>query len=155
MNKKTIIIFIIIAIISIGIGTYAAIDILVKNNNMKQRDQILNNIDYNKEYSKQVLPRDEIIGEFVGYKNQFVKRTKYIFEYDKAVKCYNEMETENDIFFEPIYSDKEIIKNIKRNGNILSYEWSDEYFEQMGKGCSKSEIKLLLKMLGFKIIETE
>lgn len=101
--------------------------------------------------SKEILPKDELIGEFIGYKNQFIQRTKYIFEYDKAVACYNEIESENEIFLENLCPDDGTRKNIKKNGNVLQFEWSDEYFVEKGKGCSKEQIKQLLKASRYKI----
>jgi len=101
--------------------------------------------------SKEILPKDELVGELVGYKNQFIQRTKYIFEYDKAVACYNEIESDNEIFLEDYSPNDGTRKNVKREGNILSFEWSDEFFEQKGKGSSKEEIKKFLKLMRFKI----
>ena len=42
-------------------------------------------------------------------------------------------------------------KNIKRGENILKYEWSDDYFLQKGKGCTKDEVERFLKKQKFKI----
>lgn len=101
--------------------------------------------------NKQPLPYDELEAEFIGYKKTFINRAKYIFEYDKAVKCYMEMEADNEIFFKVQLQPDNLTKNHKRKGNILTYEWSDFYFEQKGKGCSKQEIKQFLKKQGYKI----
>lgn len=107
------------------------------------------NIKIKPKKSKVILPKDELNAEFIGYKKQFVIRTKYIFEYDKAVACYNEIESDHEIFLEE--RTPELKKNTKRNGNIVSYEWSDEYFENKGKGQSKEEIKQFLKKMKYKI----
>ena len=32
-------------------------------------------------------------------------------------------------------------KNFRREGNIVYYVWSDEYFEKKGKECSKAVIE--------------
>lgn len=102
--------------------------------------------------SKNVLPYEELKGEMVGYKNQFIERVKYVFKDGKAVECYNELETDNPIFFDTILKTGDNLhKNVQINGNILSYEWSDDYFEQKGKGCSKEEIRIFLKKKGYKI----
>ena len=89
----------------------------------------------------------------MGYANQYVERCRYVFENDKAIACYMEMESDNKIFLEPFPLSESLEKNVKYEGNKKYYEWSDEYFEQKGKGCSKSEIKEFLKALGFKIIK--
>lgn len=94
---------------------------------------------------------DELKAEFVGYANQFVLRATYIFENDKAIACYMETESNNELYLKQI--DPSLEKNYRREGNIVYYEWSDEYFEQKGKGCSKKVIEKFLKDLGFKIIK--
>ena len=94
---------------------------------------------------------DELKAEFVGYANQFVLRTTYIFENDKAIACYMETESNNELYLKQI--DPSLEKNFRREGNIVYYEWSDEYFEQKGKGCSKKVIEKFLKDSGYKIIE--
>lgn len=78
---------------------------------------------------------DELKAEFVGYANQFVLRATYVFENDKAIACYMETESNNELYLKQI--DPSLEKNYRREGNIAFYEWSDEYFEQKGKGCSK------------------
>ena len=102
--------------------------------------------------SKNILPYDELKGEMIGYKNQFIERVKYVFKDGKAVECYNELETDNPIFFDTILKTGDNLKkNVQINGKVLSYEWSDDYFEQKGKGCSKKEITIFLKEQGYKI----
>ena len=94
---------------------------------------------------------DELKAEFVGYANQFVLRTTYIFENDKAIACYMETESNNELYLKQI--DPSLEKNFRREGNIVYYEWSDEYFEKKGKGCSRKVIEKFLKDSGFKIIK--
>ena len=94
---------------------------------------------------------DELKAEFVGYANQFVLRTTYIFENDKAIACYMETESNNELYLKQI--DPSLEKNFRREGNVVYYEWSDEYFEKKGKGCSRKVIEKFLKELGFKIIK--
>ena len=89
--------------------------------------------------------------QIVGYANQFVLRTTYIFENDKAIACYMETESNNELYLKQI--DPSLEKNFRREGNIVYYEWSDEYFEKKGKGCSRKVIEKFLKDLGFKIIK--
>lgn len=102
--------------------------------------------------TKDILPYDELLAEKVGYKNQFIERVKYIFKDGKAVECYNELESDNPIFIDAtLNAGDNLHKNVQLNGNVLSYEWNDKYFEEKGKGCSKSEIKKFLKALGYKI----
>ena len=99
--------------------------------------------------SKVVLPYDELEAESIGYANQFITRCKYVFEYDKAVACYMEIESDDPLFLEII--DDKLVKNVSYEEGKTKYEWSDEYFEQKGKGCSKEEIKAFLKKMGYKI----
>ena len=94
---------------------------------------------------------DELKAEFVGYANQFVLRATYVFENDKAIACYMETESNNELYLKQI--DPSLEKNYRREGNTAYYEWSDEYFEQKGKGCSKKVIEKFLKDSGYKIIE--
>lgn len=94
---------------------------------------------------------DELKAEFIGYANQFVLRATYVFENDKAIACYMETESNNELYLKQI--DPSLEKNYRREGNIAYYEWSDEYFEQKGKGCSKKVIEKFLKDSGYKIIE--
>ena len=103
--------------------------------------------------SKEILPHDELKAEKVGYANQYVERCRYVFENDKAIACYMEMESDNKIFLEPFPLSESLEKNVKYEGNRKYYEWSDKYFEQKGKGCSKPEIEEFMKALGFKIIK--
>ena len=103
--------------------------------------------------NKEILPHDELKAEKVGYANQYVERCRYVFENDKAIACYMEMESDNKIFLEPFPLSESLEKNVKYEGNRKYYEWSDEYFEQKGKGCSKPEIEEFMKALGFKIIK--
>lgn len=100
-----------------------------------------------------MLPYDELEAELIGYANQFIKRCKYVFEYDKAVACYMEIESDDSLFLEIVDDDfpKKLVKNVTYGGNKVRYEWSDEYFEEKGKGCSKEETKAFLKELGYKI----
>ena len=83
--------------------------------------------------------------------NQGYMRTIYKFENDKAISCINELESDVEIFLEVASKEDRLIKNIQRDGNIVRYEWSDEYFQEKGKGCSKEEIKKFLKSLRYKI----
>ncbi len=97
------------------------------------------------------VTHDELKAEFIGYANQFVLRATYVFENDKAIACYMETESNNELYLKQI--DPSLEKNYRREGNIAYYEWSDEYFEQKGKGCSKKVIEKFLKDSGYKIIE--
>jgi len=110
----------------------------------------VNPIKVKEKKSKTVLPKDELMAEFVGYKKTFIKRTKYIFEYDQAVACYEEIESDYPSILD-IYADDKLCKNIERNGNTIKYEWNDNYFEQKGRGCTKEEIKDFLKSQKYKI----
>lgn len=108
------------------------------------------NVENSVEDDSQII-YDELEAEFVGYANQFVLRTTYIFENDKAIACYMETESNNELYLKQI--DPSLEKNFRREGNIVYYEWSDEYFEKKGKGCSRKVIEKFLKDLGFKIIK--
>jgi len=101
--------------------------------------------------SKNHQPYDELEAELVGYKKQFIQRCKYIFENDKAVKCFMEIESDNPVFLKSTSFTSDLEKNVIYDGNIKKYEWSDDYFLQKGKGCSKEEVKIFLKKSGFKI----
>lgn len=103
-----------------------------------------------KSTSKKIALHDELKAELVGYQKQFIVRAKYIFENNKAIACYMENESDNDLFLENNL-DVPYYKYRKREGNIVKYEWSDEYFEVKGKGKSKEEITAFLKEQGFKI----
>ena len=108
--------------------------------------------------SKEILSHDELKAELIGYKNQFIKRCNYVFQNDKAIACYMEMESDNELFLNPFPDDLSylydpLVKNVRYEGNKKYYEWSDEYFEQKGKGCSKAEIEEFLKALGYTIIK--
>ena len=92
---------------------------------------------------------DELNAELVGYNNLFIMRVKYVFDSDKAIACYEEIESDNEIFLKNYLSGQ--TKNLVREGNKLRYEWADEFFEQKGKGCSKEEIKMWLKSGGYQI----
>lgn len=108
------------------------------------------NVENSVEDGSQII-YDELKAEFVGYANQFVLRTTYIFENDKSIACYMETESNNELYLKQI--DPSLEKNFRREGNIVYYEWSDEYFEKKGKGCSRKVIEKFLKELGFKIIK--
>lgn len=108
------------------------------------------NVENSVENGSQII-YNELKAEFVGYANQFVLRTTYIFENDKAIACYMETESNNELYLKQI--DPSLEKNFRREGNIVYYEWSDEYFEKKGKGCSRKVIEKFLKDLGFKIIK--
>ena len=108
------------------------------------------NVENSVEDGSQII-YDELKAEFVGYANQFVLRTTYIFENDKAIACYMETESNNELYLKQI--DPSLEKNFRREGNIVYYEWSDEYFKKKGKGCSRKVIEKFLKELGFKIIK--
>lgn len=43
-------------------------------------------------------------------------------------------------------------KNIEFDGKTLKYEWSDDFFEQKGKGASREVIEQFLKDMGWEII---
>jgi len=64
------------------------------------------------------------------------------------------MESDDEIFLK-LYLNDGLTKNVKREKNIISYEWSDEYFEEKGKGCSKEEIKQFLKAQKYKIKKSQ
>ena len=98
---------------------------------------------------KKILSKDELEAELIGYRKQFIKRCKYVFKEDKAVACYMEIETNDPIFLQSFEQKAE--KNVVLDGNKKKFEWSDEYFLQKGKGCSKEEIKSFLKQMGYKI----
>lgn len=83
------------------------------------------NVENSVEDGSQII-YDELKAEFVGYANQFVLRTTYIFENDKAIACYMETESNNELYLKQI--DPSLEKNFRREGNIVYYEWSDEYF---------------------------
>lgn len=100
---------------------------------------------------KKILPYDEIVGEQKICFNQGYMRTIYKFENDRAVYCINELESDNELLLEEVSKEDKLTKNIQRDGNVVRYEWSDEYFEEKGKGCSKEEIKKFLKALKYKI----
>ena len=96
------------------------------------------NVENSVEDGSQII-YDELKAEFVGYANQFVLRTTYIFENDKAIACYMETESNNELYLKQI--DPSLEKNFRREGNVVYYEWSDEYFEKKGKGCSRKVIE--------------
>ena len=72
-------------------------------------------------------------------------------ENDKVIACYMETELNNELYLKQI--DPLLEKNFRREGNVVYYEWSDEYFEKKGKGCSRKVIEKFLKDSGFKIIK--
>ena len=91
---------------------------------------------------------DELNAELVGYDNLFIMRVKYVFDSDRAIACYQEIESDNEIFLKNYLSEQ--TKNVIKEENKLRYEWTDNFFEQKGKGCSKEEIKIWLKSQGYK-----
>lgn len=92
------------------------------------------NVENSVEDGSQII-YDELKAEFVGYANQFVLRTTYIFENDKAIACYMETESNNELYLKQI--DPSLEKNFRREGNIVYYEWSDEYFEKRERGVQE------------------
>lgn len=92
---------------------------------------------------------DELRAEIVGYKKLYIMRVRYIFESDKAIACYEEIESDDEIFLKNYFEEQ--TKNVVREGNKLMHEWTDDFFEEKGKGCSKKEIKRWLKFMGYKI----
>lgn len=146
MNKVYILIISIIILGIMGIVFYYSVSYSESLTKIKPIDVV-------PKKSEVVLPYDELEAELIGYANQFIKRCKYVFEYDKAVACYMETESDAPLFLEIVDDDfpKKLVKNVTYGGNKVRYEWSDEYFEEKGKGCSKEEIKAFLKELGYKI----
>ena len=146
MNKIQILIISIVVILIVGIVFYYSIGYSESLTKIKP-------INVKPKKSKVVLPYDELEAEFIGYANQFIERCKYVFEYDKAVACYMETESDDPLFLEVNNNEliRKLVKNVSYEGNKVRYEWSDEYFEEKGKGCSKEEIKVFLKELGYKI----
>ena len=103
--------------------------------------------------TKNALLHDELKAEFIGYANQFIERCHYVFENDKAIACYMEIESDNPLFLEPVPFADSLEKNVRYEKNKKYYEWSDEYFAKKGKDCSKEEVQEFLKELGYKIIK--
>ena len=146
MNKVYILIISIIILGIMGIVFYYSVSYSESLTKIKPIDVV-------PKKSEVVLPYDELEAELIGYANQFIKRCKYVFEYDKAVACYMETESDDPLFLDVINNEliKKLVKNVSYEGNKVRYEWSDEYFEEKGKGCSKEEIKAFLKESGYKI----
>lgn len=139
-------------------------DIYIGYNNLEYKDGycMRANIEKNKE-SKNMQndnqsTHDELKAEFIGYANQFIIRSTYVFEDNKAIACYMEIESDNELFLNPfpedlLYLSDPLVKNVRYEGNKKYYEWSDEYFEEKGKGCSKAEIEDFLRGQGYTIIK--
>lgn len=146
MNKVYILIISVIVLGIMGIVFYYSVSYSESLTKIKPIDVV-------PKKSEVVLPYDELEAEFIGYANQFIERCKYVFEYDKAVACYMETESDDPLFLEINNNEliRKLVKNVSYDGNKVRYEWSDEYFEEKGKGCSKEEIKAFLKELGYKI----
>ncbi|NCC71532.1 hypothetical protein EOM09_08220 [bacterium] len=99
---------------------------------------------------------NELIAEQKLVYNQGISKTTYKFENGKAISCINITEFYNEEFAQIVYNanmiNSHMFKNIKFNGKILEYEWSDDFFEKKGKGSSKEVIIKFLKDSGWKIL---
>ena len=138
-------------------------DIYIGYNNLEYKDgycmnaNLKNNKESKKNKNDNKSTYDELKAEFIGYANQFIIRSTYVFENNKAIACYMEIESDNELFLKPFPEDLSylydpLVKNVRYEGNKKYYEWSDEYFEEKGKGCSKAEIEDFLRDLGYTII---
>lgn len=98
---------------------------------------------------------DEIYGEQKIYGNQGVKKTVYKFEDGKAISCFNTEEFYDESFqkimLEFYEQQQKDLKNMKCAGNIITFEWSDEFFKQKGKGSTPYEIEKFLKNQKYKV----
>lgn len=99
---------------------------------------------------------DELVAEQKIVYNQGILKTIYKFENNKAISCINISEFSDEEFakiaFDANKLTPQMFKNVKFDGKVLEYEWSDNFFEQKGKGESKEVIEKFLKDSGWKIL---
>ena len=96
---------------------------------------------------------DEIIGVQKIVCNNGIMKTIYKFEKGIVVSCLNINEYYNEKFKNIMFDlyNKMSTKNLKLEGNIVTYEWNDSFFNEKGKDATPYEIKKFLKKTKWKV----
>ena len=77
-------------------------------------------IGFKKKKNEDYYTNDELKAEFTGYANQYIIRSTYVFENDKAVACYMEIESDNELFLKQYDESLEKILDMSKIRCILS-----------------------------------